>query len=94
MVLMALVWLMSLLLLRQELGVMKNKPKFSHKSSAVGWLSFAASSCLVPVMSGLLWRSLCFSMSHFVGILAGRRLLGVLDHNLWISRRWRSNRER
>ena len=40
----ALVWLMSLLLLRQELGVMKNKPKFSQifsKSSAVNWLSFA-----------------------------------------------------
>ncbi|CAI8266526.1 MAG: Uncharacterised protein [Gammaproteobacteria bacterium] len=40
----AIVWLMSLLLLRQELGVMKNKPKFSQifsKSSAVNWLSLA-----------------------------------------------------
>ena len=39
-----LVWLLSLLLLRRELGVMKNKPKFSQifsKSRAVNWLSLA-----------------------------------------------------
>ena len=39
-----MVWLLSLLLLRQELGVMKNKPKFNQifsKSTAVNWLSLA-----------------------------------------------------
>jgi hypothetical protein len=39
-----IVWLLSLLLLRQELGVMKNRPKFHEifsKSSAVNWLSLA-----------------------------------------------------
>jgi len=40
----AIVWVLSLLLLRQELGVMKNKPKFNQifsKSRAVNWLSLA-----------------------------------------------------
>ena len=39
-----MMWLLSLLLLRQELGVMKNKPKFNQifsKSTAVNWLSLA-----------------------------------------------------
>ena len=39
-----IVWVLSLLLLRQELGVMKNKPKFNQifsKSRAVNWLSLA-----------------------------------------------------
>jgi hypothetical protein len=43
-VMLTIVWLLSLLLLRQELGVMKNKPKFHEifsKSSAVNWLSLA-----------------------------------------------------
>ena len=43
-VMLTVVWVLSLLLLRQELGVMKNKPKFNQifsKSSAVNWLSLA-----------------------------------------------------
>ena len=43
-VMLTMVWLLSLLLLRQELGVMKNKPKFNQifsKSTAVNWLSLA-----------------------------------------------------
>jgi hypothetical protein len=43
-VMLTVVWVFSLLLLRQELGVMKNKPKFNQifsKSSAVNWLSLA-----------------------------------------------------
>jgi predicted MFS family arabinose efflux permease len=39
-----IVWVLSLLLLRQELGVMENKPKFNQifsKSRAVNWLSLA-----------------------------------------------------
>ena len=43
-IMLTIVWLLSLLLLRQELGVMKNRPKFHEifsKSSAVNWLSLA-----------------------------------------------------
>ncbi len=43
-IMLTIVWLLSLLLLRQELGVMKNKPKFNQifsKSTAVNWLSLA-----------------------------------------------------
>lgn len=43
-VMLTMVWLLSLLLLRQELGVMKSKPKFNQifsKSTAVNWLSLA-----------------------------------------------------
>lgn len=43
-VMLTIVWLLSLVLLRQELGVMKNKPKFNQifsNSSAVNWLSLA-----------------------------------------------------
>ena len=43
-VMLTIVWVSSLLLLRQELGVMKNKPAFNQifsKSRAVNWLSVA-----------------------------------------------------
>ncbi len=43
-IMLTIVWLLSLLLLRQELGVVKNKPKFNRifsNSSAVNWLSLA-----------------------------------------------------
>ena len=43
-VMLTIVWVFSLLLLRQELGVMKHKPVFNEifsKSSAVNWLSLA-----------------------------------------------------
>ena len=43
-VMLTIVWVFSLLLLRQELGVMKQKPAFNQifsKSSAVNWLSLA-----------------------------------------------------
>ena len=43
-VMLTIVWVFSLLLLRQELGVMKHKPAFNEifsKSSAVNWLSLA-----------------------------------------------------
>ena len=43
-VMLTIVWLLSLVLLRQELGVMKNKPKFNQifsNSIAVNWLSLA-----------------------------------------------------
>ena len=43
-VMLTIVWVFSLLLLRQELGVMKHKPAFNQifsKSTAVNWLSLA-----------------------------------------------------
>ena len=43
-VMLTIVWVFSLLLLRQELGVMKHKPAFNQifsKSRAVNWLSLA-----------------------------------------------------
>ena len=43
-VMLTIVWVFSLLLLRQELGVMKHKPAFNQifsKSSAINWLSLA-----------------------------------------------------
>ncbi len=43
-IMLTIIWVFSLLLLRQELGVMKNKPAFNQifsKSGAVNWLSVA-----------------------------------------------------
>jgi MFS family permease len=83
----SVVWLMSLLLLRQELGVMKAKPKFSQifsKSEAVNRLSLARfflfgarDVWFVVALPGVPSRSVG------LGFLASGWLFGSLGHDLW-----------
>jgi len=73
------------MLLPQQLGIAKSKPKFTQvfsKSPAINWLSRRASSCLVRAMCGS-W-SVCRIPVFGVGLVVhtGRRFSRAVDYRL------------